>query len=80
MKRRRKERDATLIEDVLSGGGSVGAQAAVLLNAAAAVYVSRDDGSYAEAVDMTRRAMADGVGLAALQRLRTASHVASRAQ
>ena len=45
----------------------------MLLNAAAALYVSRDDGSFADAVDQTRRAMADGVGLAALRRLREAS-------
>jgi len=36
--------------------------------------VSRDEGSYADAVDRTRRAMAAGVGLAALQRLRVASN------
>ncbi len=70
--------NAALIEDVLRGGGSVGAQSAVLLNAAAALYVSRDDGTYADAVDTTRRAMADGVGLAALQRLRVASHATQR--
>ena len=70
--------NADLIERVLGGGGSAGAQAAVLLNAAAALYVSRDDGSYADAVDSTRRAMADGVGLAALQRLRTASAATQR--
>ena len=68
--------NAALIEDVLGGGGSAGAQAAVLLNAAAAVYVSGDERSYAEAVTMTRRAMAEGVGLAALQRLRAASNAA----
>lgn len=71
--------NAALIEDVLSGGGSDGAQSAVLLNAAAALYVSRDDRSYADAVELTRRAMADGVGLAALQRLRVASHATRRA-
>ncbi len=70
--------NAALIEDVLGGGGSAGAQAAVLLNAAAALYVSRDAGSYADAIDRTRRAMADGVGLAALQRLRVASHATRR--
>jgi anthranilate phosphoribosyltransferase len=70
--------NAALIERVLGGGGSAGAQAAVLLNAAAALYVSRDDGSYADAVDQTRRAMADGVGLTALQRLRAASAATRR--
>jgi anthranilate phosphoribosyltransferase len=70
--------NATLIEAVLGGGGSSGAQAAVLLNAAAAVYVSGDERSYADAVTVTRRAMAEGVGLAALQRLRAASHATRR--
>jgi anthranilate phosphoribosyltransferase len=65
--------NAALIEHVLGGGGSTGARSAVLLNAAAALYVSRDDGTFADAVDRTRRAMVDGVGLAALQRLRAAS-------
>ena len=60
------------------GGGSTGAQAAVLLNAAAAVYVSGDEPSYADAVTVTRRAMAEGVGLAALQRLRAASNAPRR--
>ena len=70
--------NAALIEEILRGRGSVGAQSAVLLNAAAALYVSRDEGSYVDAVDTTRRAMADGVGLAALQRLRVASHATRR--
>ena len=66
--------NAAVIEQVLRGRGSAGAQSAVLLNAAAALYVSRDAGSYADAVETTKRAMADGVGLAALQRLRVASN------
>jgi anthranilate phosphoribosyltransferase len=65
--------NAALIEHVLGGGGSAGARSAVLLNAAAALYVSRDEGTFADAVDRTRQAMADGVGLAALRRLRAAS-------
>ena len=65
--------NAALIEHVLEGSGSAGARSAVLLNAAAALYVSRDDGSFADAVDRTRQAMADRVGLAALRRLRAAS-------
>ncbi|HEY0931518.1 MAG TPA: anthranilate phosphoribosyltransferase [Gemmatimonas sp.] len=65
--------NAAVIEEVLQGGGSEGARAAVLLNAAAALYVSRDDLSYEDAVVETRRAMASGDGYNALQRLRTAS-------
>ena len=70
--------NAAVIEQVLCGRGSAGAHSAVLLNAAAALYVSRDAGSYADAVDTTKRAMADGVGLAALQRLRVASNAIRR--
>jgi anthranilate phosphoribosyltransferase len=66
--------NATIIEDVLSGTGSVGAQSAVLLNAAAALYVSQDDGTFGDAVQRTRQAMAEGVGLTALHRLREASN------
>lgn len=69
--------NAALIEDVLRGAGSAGARSAVLLNAAAALYVSQDHGTYRDAVNRTRQAMADGVGLAALERLRRAS-VATR--
>jgi len=66
--------NATVIEGVLRGQGSAGARAAVLLNAAAAVYVSRDQGSYDDAVRETRAAMSAGVGVDALERLRAASH------
>lgn len=65
--------NAAMIEAVLRGGGSEGARSAVLLNAAAALYVSRDDITYAECVTQTRAGMAHGVGDAALQRLRAAT-------
>lgn len=65
--------NAEIIEAVLQGAGSTGAQAAVLLNAAAALYVSRDDLTYADAVAQTRSALAAGVGYTALERLRAAS-------
>jgi anthranilate phosphoribosyltransferase len=67
------EDNARTIEAVLQGGGLPGAQAAVLLNAAAALYVSRDDLTYGDAVAHTRTALRNGVGYAALDRLRTAS-------
>ncbi|MDQ8162090.1 MAG: anthranilate phosphoribosyltransferase [Gemmatimonadota bacterium] len=66
--------NAAVIEGVLRGQGSAGAQAAVLLNAAAALYASRDEGSYGDAVRETRAAMSAGVGYGALERLRAASH------
>lgn len=71
--------NATVIEDVLQGAGTAGARAAVLLNAAAAWYVSRDDVTYADAVDAARVALDAGRGLAALERLRTASRAAHAA-
>lgn len=69
--------NAAIIEAVLQGRGPTGAQAAVLLNAAAAVYVSRDDLSYADALTRTREAMRAGVGADALARLRVASRDAA---
>ena len=69
--------NATLIETVLKGGGPPGAVAAVLLNAAAAYYVSGKADTYEMAVDVTRAALASGVGALALDRLRRASHRAA---
>jgi anthranilate phosphoribosyltransferase len=69
--------NASVIEAVLEGRGPAGAQAAVLLNAAAALYVSADDVDYAEAVARTRVALAAGVGLQALERLRAAARNAA---
>jgi anthranilate phosphoribosyltransferase len=71
--------NARVIEAVLAGHGPPGAQAAVLLNAAAALYVSGRATSYPVAVDQTRQAMATGVGAAALERLRTATRRATGA-
>ncbi len=65
--------NAALIEAVLAGGGPPAAQAAVVLNAAAALHVSEDVGSYADAVTRTRNALATGVGASALERLRASS-------
>lgn len=65
--------NAALIEAVLQGRGTPGARAAVLLNAAAAWYVSRDAGTYVDAVDRATAALDAGAGHAALQRLRAAS-------
>jgi anthranilate phosphoribosyltransferase len=62
--------NAAVIEAVLRGAGTAGARAAVLLNAAAAYYVSRDDVTYEGALTMAREALASGAGYRALQRLR----------
>lgn len=63
--------NAHLILDVLAGGGSPGARAAVELNAAAAIYLSGKAGSYYEGVSRAREALKAGLGLNALERLRT---------
>ncbi len=52
-------------------------QNAVLLNAAAALYVSREGLAYADAVAQTRDALRSGAGFTALMRLRAASHAAA---
>jgi anthranilate phosphoribosyltransferase len=69
--------NAEIIEAVLRGGGPPGARAAVLLNAAAAWYVSDERHTYAAAVAQTREALAQGAGATALDRLRRASHAAT---
>jgi anthranilate phosphoribosyltransferase len=69
--------NASVIEAVLRGDGPPGARAAVLLNAAAAWYVSDDRRTFAEAVSQTRVALDSGVGAEALDRLRRASHAAA---
>lgn len=69
--------NARIIEAVLRGGGPPGAQAAVLLNAAAALYVSQDGLPYADALTTTAAALASGAGYEALERLRAASRAAA---
>ncbi len=66
------EDNARVITDVLSGGGTPAAIAAVLLNAAAAIYVSGAATTYREAIGVAREALDSGAGLAALERLRVA--------
>ncbi|HYW32660.1 MAG TPA: anthranilate phosphoribosyltransferase [Gemmatimonas sp.] len=63
--------NAILIQDVLNGGGPPGARAAVILNAAAAVYVSGATGTYGDAVSRARSALANGAGASALLKLKT---------
>jgi len=66
------ETNAGIILEVLANGANAGARAAVILNAAAAIYVSGRVDSYAAGVDAARGALSDGSGLAALDRLREA--------
>lgn len=67
------EENAVIVEAVLGGGGTAGARAAVILNAAAAIYVSGMEPTYEQSVQVTRQALAQGRGLEALARLRKAS-------
>jgi anthranilate phosphoribosyltransferase len=64
------QENAAVIVDVLSGRGAPGARAAVLLNAAAALYVAGEAPSYEEGVAAASRALDRGDGMRALDRLR----------
>ena len=66
------QRNAQIILEVLSGDGSPGATSAVLLNAAAALYVGGRAATFDEGIVRAREALQRGAGLAALERLRTA--------
>ena len=61
-----------MIEAVLAGRGSRGARAAVVLNAAAALYVAGVAESYAAGVRRAEHAIETGAGQRALERLRAA--------
>ena len=65
--------NARVIEAVLGGGGTHGARAAVVLNAAAALFVGGQARDYADGVARATRAIDDGSGRAALERLRRAT-------
>src|ERR1019366_5362103 len=65
--------NAALIERVLAGSGPAAAEAAVLLNAAGASYVSGAVSSYAAAPSLPRSALKGGEGSRALARLRAAA-------
>ncbi len=65
--------NAALIERVLAGTAPPAAEAAVLLNAAGAIYVSGIAATYAAAIDTARGALKDGKGSAALAALRKAA-------
>jgi anthranilate phosphoribosyltransferase len=65
--------NARRVEQVLAGEASHGATAAVLLNAAAAIYVAGRTDDYSAAIDIAREAMRTGQGSATLARLRAAA-------
>lgn len=64
--------NARIINEILAGGGTPAARAAVIMNAAAAIYVSGRETSYEESVEAARSALSEGKGADALNRLRTA--------
>jgi anthranilate phosphoribosyltransferase len=64
--------NAVVVEEVLNARGPRGARAAVILNAAAAMYVGGASPSIAQAVPMATEALEAGEGAAALARLREA--------
>ena len=70
--------NARIIENVLAGRGERGAEQAVILNTAGALYVAGQAGDFATAVDRARDALRAGAGREALERLRKASQRAAR--
>jgi anthranilate phosphoribosyltransferase len=64
--------NAALLIDLLSGRSSRGARSAVVLNAAAAVYVAGRAPTYEAALGVAAHALDSGAGLAALQRMQAA--------
>lgn len=64
--------NARIIVEVLQGRGNPAATAAVVLNAAAALYVAGVTANYAAGVRTAREAVAAGAGIAALDRMRAA--------
>jgi anthranilate phosphoribosyltransferase len=69
--------NAGRIEEMLSGKGSPAVRCAVLLNAAAALYVSGRGWSFEESVDRSRAALDGGGAAAVLARLRAAAPAVS---
>ncbi|MGE5750372.1 MAG: anthranilate phosphoribosyltransferase [Gemmatimonas sp.] len=66
------EDNARIILEILNGRGTRGARAAVILNAAAAIYLSGVAQSYGDGVERAVSALDEKKGLAALERLREA--------
>ena len=64
--------NARIIGDILNGGGTTGARAAVILNAAAAVYVSGRVKSYADGVSAATKSIDSGEAKSVLERLKLA--------
>jgi anthranilate phosphoribosyltransferase len=65
--------NALRIEQLLSGNGNSAVRCAVLLNAAAALYVSGNGWSFEESVHRGQQSLDEGAGAAVLARLRKAT-------
>lgn len=66
------DENARIIEKILRGEGSSGAAAAVIMNAAAAIYVSGRNLSMKKSAELAAAALKSGAGLLALEKLRAA--------
>lgn len=66
------EENAAIIQQVLSGKGNAGAEAAVVMNAGAAVYVSGKAESLSEGIARAGAGLQAGVGVLALEKLKRA--------
>jgi anthranilate phosphoribosyltransferase len=66
------EDNARIITETLGGGGTDAGRAAVILNAAAAIYLSGRAATYKDGVEEARKALSGGAGLEALEKLRAA--------
>jgi anthranilate phosphoribosyltransferase len=64
--------NARIIVEILSGGGTEAGRAAVVLNAAAAIYLSGQVPGYGEGIEAARNALENRAGVAALGKLRAA--------
>ena len=64
--------NASIVREVLQGRGHPAATAAVVLNAAGALYVAPGSRSFADCVAAASVALANGAGAAALERMRRA--------
>jgi anthranilate phosphoribosyltransferase len=65
--------NARLVLDVLRGGGPDVARAAVVVNAAAAIYIGDRATSLSHGIEVAERSIESGAALGALERLRDAS-------
>lgn len=61
------EENAEIMKDILSGKLQGAKRDAVLLNAGAGIYVTRDDVTYAEAIDIVREAIDSGAAMKKLE-------------